>query len=281
MAKGKRTDLDKTISRLQKNARNKIYRLRKAGASAEELEAIDPRRSTRGMNGSQKAAYARRLERFNARSNGYVMSEDYFGNKALIPRPLIDAYRAAERETNKVIRKVKERAIRMYGSRDFFSSGDTQGKPKEEWDRIYGPMRQSSYNAGYLEEVHREYGFGSVEAVKRAIAGVKGKIDKLRKVDNNLTNYKRYIVNKMESEGAAPEAVRAVKSLTKSQLQYLYFNSDFSDVVSVYQYEEYYEQGYLRSQQVIDISDRQILDMVKTAKRNVPRGPFSALTRGV
>ena len=281
MAKKKRTDLDKTISRLQKNARNKIYRLRRAGASDEDIAAIDPRRSTKGMNGSQKAAYARALARFNARDNAYTVSEDYFGNRGLIPAGLIKRYREVEASVNKTIRQVQDRAIKLYGGKPYISSTDVEGKTKEEWERVYGPMRQSAYNAGYLEEVHRQYGFGSVRAVQNAIEAVKKKITKIRQIDNNLSNYKKYIVNRMTSDGADPRTIRAVKSLTKSQLQYLYFNSDFSTIVQTYQYEEYYAQGYLRSQQIIELTDNQVYDMVRAAKRAVPRGRFTPLSQGL
>ena len=281
MAKKKRTDLDKTISRLQKNARNKIYRLRRAGASDEDIAAIDPRRSTKGMNGSQKAAYARALARFNARDNAYTVSEDYFGNRGLIPTRLIKSYREVEASVNKTIRQVQSRAVKLYGSKPYISSTDVEGKTKEEWERVYGPMRQSAYNAGYLEEVHRQYGFGSVRAVQNAIESVKKKITKIRQIDNNLSNYKKYIVNRMTSDGADPRTIKAVKSLTKSQLQYLYFNSDFSTIVQTYQYEEYYAQGYLRSQQIIELTDNQVYDMVRAAKRAVPRGRFTPLSQGL
>lgn len=281
MAKKKRTDLDKTISRLQKNARNKIYRLRRAGASDEDIAAIDPRRATKGMNGSQKAAYARALARFNARDNAYTVSEDYFGNRGLIPTGLIKRYREVEASVNKTIRQVQDRAIKLYGGKPYISSTDVEGKTKEEWERVYGPMRQSAYNAGYLEEVHRQYGFGSVRAVQNAIESVKKKITKIRQIDNNLSNYKKYIVNRMTSDGADPRTIKAVKSLTKSQLQYLYFNSDFSTIVQTYQYEEYYAQGYLRSQQIIELTDNQVYDMVRAAKRAVPRGRFTPLSQGL
>lgn len=281
MAKKKRTDLDKTISRLQKNARNKIYRLRRAGASDEDIAAIDPRRPTKGMNGSQKAAYARALARFNARDNAYTVSEDYFGNRGLIPTGLIKRYREVEASVNKTIRQVQDRAIKLYGGKPYISSTDVEGKTKEEWERVYGPMRQSAYNAGYLEEVHRQYGFGSVRAVQNAIESVKKKITKIRQIDNNLSNYKKYIVNRMTADGADPRTIKAVKSLTKSQLQYLYFNSDFSTIVQTYQYEEYYAQGYLRSQQIIELTDNQVYDMVRAAKRAVPRGRFTPLSQGL
>ena len=110
---------------------------------------------------------------------------------------------------------------------------------------------------------------------------VKKKITKIRQIDNNLSNYKKYIVNRMTSDGADPRAIKAVKSLTKSQLQYLYFNSDFSTIVQTYQYEEYYAQGYLRSQQIIELTDNQVYDMVRAAKRAVPRGRFTPLSQGL
>lgn len=278
----KRTDLDRTISRLQKNARNKIYRLRKAGASESDIAAIDPRMSTKGMNGSQKAAYARKLQRFNGRSTGYSVTSDYFGNVAVVPTQRLNEYRTEERKFNKWISAVRRNAVKKYGGKPYFSSSDPTGKTRDEWERVYGPLREDAYNAGYMEEIHREYGFGSARAIDAALARIRKRYDTVRKLDRNLGNYKKYIVNKMRDEGSSDAAVRAVNSLTRNQLQYLYYNSDFSTIVETYHYKEYYyaEAHFRPDERLFESTDDMIIDMVKTARRYAPKGRFRGVTYG-
>lgn len=66
----KRTALDREISRVQKNTRNKLYRLRKQKGVV-NTEELDPRRDTSGMSGSQKIAYLKTLSDFNSRDNSF------------------------------------------------------------------------------------------------------------------------------------------------------------------------------------------------------------------
>lgn len=90
----KRTALDKEISKAQRNTRNKLYRLRKRGAT--NTAELSPIESTEGMNGSQKAAYLRKLKRFNERSNSYVVQQ----NNVAIPKRTLEEFRAAEAKAN-------------------------------------------------------------------------------------------------------------------------------------------------------------------------------------
>lgn len=279
MARRKRTDLDKTISRLQKNARNKMYRMRKAGASDEDIAAIDPRRSTAGMNGSQKAAYARELERFNRRGGTYSITRDYWGDVAIVPTAKLNEYQRAERDFNNWIDKVRKNAQRQYGNLPYFSGDALEPLSKQEWEGRYGPMRETAYNSGEFMNVHREYGFGSEKQLDDAIERLNKRRGKVEHVDKNLMNYKRSIVNKMREDGADPTAIRAVNSLTRSQMQYLYLNTDFSSIVSVYHYRDFYETGHIKTpRNMIDYTDDVLKDMVKTARKYAPK-KFVPLSR--
>lgn len=66
------TPRDTELSRLQKNARNKEYRLRQLGASNEAVDFASPRISmveVKKMNPQQKAEYKAQLKAFNSREN--------------------------------------------------------------------------------------------------------------------------------------------------------------------------------------------------------------------
>lgn len=106
MARKKRTALDKEISRAQKNTRAKLYRLRKRGAA--NTDELSPIESTKDMNGSQKAAYLRRLKRFNERSNSFVVQE----NNVAIPKQKLEEFRKAEAKANAARMEFRNKIIK-------------------------------------------------------------------------------------------------------------------------------------------------------------------------
>ena len=153
MAKRKRTELDKEISKAQKNARNKLYRLRRRGAT--NTAELSPIESTAGMNGAQKAAYLRRLKRFNERSNSYVVQE----NNVAIPRKTLEEYRKAESEANKVRMEFRAKIIksREQGAKKFIGqlqkAADAERKRVMEAQRTGKPYHPDKKNLEILRKV--------------------------------------------------------------------------------------------------------------------------------
>ena len=153
MARKKRTALDKEISRAQKNTRSKLYRLRKRGAT--NTEELSPIESTKGMNGSQKAAYLRRLKRFNERSNSYVVQE----NNVAIPRKTLEEYRKAESEANKVRMEFRAKIIksRETGAKKFIAqlqkAADAERKKVMEAQRTGKPYHPDKKNLEIMRKV--------------------------------------------------------------------------------------------------------------------------------
>ena len=153
MARKKRTALDKEISRAQKNTRSKLYRLRKRGAT--NTEELSPIESTQGMNGSQKAAYLRRLKRFNERSNSYVVQE----NNVAIPRKTLEEYRKAESEANKVRMDFRAKIIksRETGAKKFIAqlqkAADAERKKVMEAQRTGKPYHPDKKNLEIMRKV--------------------------------------------------------------------------------------------------------------------------------
>lgn len=76
--------LPEWLSRLQKNARDKEYRLRRKGVTPERVRAISPRvdaMQVRRMGAEEQQAYALQLQVFNSRSNSLTVG----GNSAKLP----------------------------------------------------------------------------------------------------------------------------------------------------------------------------------------------------
>lgn len=67
----------RALRTLQKNARDKEYRLRRAGASPEQVAAMSPRVSAEEvarMSGYEQVVYAKRLAHFNSRKERYTVT---------------------------------------------------------------------------------------------------------------------------------------------------------------------------------------------------------------
>lgn len=275
----KRSDLDREISRVQKNTRNKIYRFRVKGVSDADIAAVDPRRSTKGMTTAQKRAYLRELQTFNGRDTGYTAGVDWQGNAGLAPTPLVKQYYAEERRANAYKKKIASAARRRYGQKAVVVKGGEMSM--KEYSELHekGFVDYSlAYERGFLAPTKRQYGFISEAQVRRAIESQKKAVERASMVDTNLLNYKTAIINKMMAENAPVEVVTRVRNLTLNQLQYLYYNTDFSSDVEVFHYESYYEKGYVKpSHDVFESAYASMVEAMDTAQRVVKSAPFTPL----
>lgn len=108
------------VSRVQKRARDKEYRLRKQGATRESIGSISPRKSwaeIKAMPSAQQQAYARQLNAWNKKAR-YTVVES--GN--VIPTNLIDQAKRLQEKHNRFIYSERERI---------------RGIAPEEWDKYY------------------------------------------------------------------------------------------------------------------------------------------------
>lgn len=275
----KRTKLDREISRVQKNTRNKIYRFRVKGVSEEDIARIDPRRSTKGMTTAEKRAYLKELQTFNGRDTGYTAGQDGLGNVGVVPTPLVRQYYAEERRANAYKQRLQSAAKRRYGKKPVVLDGRAMTPAEYAEGHSMGVINQElAYARGYLAPVKRKYGFSSEAQARRAIESQRSAIERASMVDSNLLNYKNAIINKMESENAPVEVVVRVRNLTLNQLQYLYYNTDFSSDVETFHYQSFYESGHPRpSQNIFDSAYDSMVSAMDTAQRVVKSAPFSPL----
>ena len=275
----KRSRLDREISRVQKNTRNKIYRFRVKGVSDEDIARIDPRRSTKGMTTAEKCAYLKELQTFNGRDTGYTAGVDWEGNVGVVPTSLVKQYYAEERRANAYKQRLQSAAKRRYGKKPVVLDGRVMTPAEYAEGHSMGVINQElAYARGYLAPVKRKYGFSSEAQARRAIESQRSAIERASMVDRNLLNYKNAIINKMESENAPVEVVVRVRNLTLNQLQYLYYNTDFSSDVETFHYQSFYESGHPRpSQNIFDSAYDSMVSAMDTAQRVVKSAPFSPL----
>ena len=108
------------VSRVQKRARDKEYRLRKQGASRESIGGISPRKSwaeIKSMTPAQQQAYARQLNAWNKKAR-YTVVESHNA----IPTNLIDQAKRLQEKRNQFIYSERERI---------------RGIAPGEWDKYY------------------------------------------------------------------------------------------------------------------------------------------------
>lgn len=108
------------VSRVQKRARDKEYRLRKQGASRKSISEVSPRKSwaeIKAMTPAQQQAYARQLDTWNRNAR-------YTGVKSgnVIPTKLIDQAKHLQQKRNQFIYSERERI---------------RGIAPSEWDTYY------------------------------------------------------------------------------------------------------------------------------------------------
>lgn len=146
------------VSRAQKRARDKEYRLRKQGATRESVRSISPRKSwseVKAMTPSQQQAYARQLNAWNKKAR-YTVAE----SRNAIPTNLIDQAKRLQEKRNQFI----------YGERKRI-----RGIAPGEWDKYYrnreGILAKGEDIAGLLApiDVNKMEPPASVQVARRRI----------------------------------------------------------------------------------------------------------------
>lgn len=108
------------VSRVQKRARDKEYRLRRQGATRESISDISPRKSwaeIKAMTPAQQQDYAKRLDTWNRKARYTGVTS---GN--VIPSNLIDQAKRLQQKRNQFIYSERERI---------------RGIAPSEWDKYY------------------------------------------------------------------------------------------------------------------------------------------------
>ena len=252
----KRTELDKEVSRLQKNARNKLYRLRKKGAINAQISAafnpVIPAAELKGMSVVEKRQYAQKLREFNARKNAYTFNR---GTEVVIQHegtPIMSTElwqrRLEEAELN-VIRAENAGKLKRIRESVLNKIPDSQVR---NIDYIESPMEYAVDDGRFsaIKTVIRETEFKP--GAKSAYAAIKQRVTTALDADR-LAHYRQAVINKLKENDISESVLDRIGELTTDELAYLHYYTDFSVVVDTWQYEAEYEKGY-RSPSAVESS---------------------------
>lgn len=243
----KRTELDKEVSRLQKNARNKLYRLRQKGAINAQISAafnpVIPAAELKGMSTVEKRQYAQKLREFNARENGYTFNK---GTEVVIQRegtPIMSTElwqrRLEEAELN-VIRSENAAKLKSIRESVLAKIPDSQVR---NIDYIEAPMEYAVDDGRFsaIKPVIRETEFKP--GAKSSYEKIKSRLTTALNTDR-LLQYKQAVINKLSDNGIDESVLKRLSKLTAEEMAYLHFYTDFGVVVDTWQYEAEYEKGH-------------------------------------
>jgi hypothetical protein len=243
----KRTELDKEVSRLQKNARNKLYRLRKKGAINAQISAafnpVIPAVELKGMSDVEKRQYAQKLREFNARENAYIFKK---GTEVIIQPEGTNILstelwqrRLEEAELN-VIRA--ENAARLKNIRESVLNKIPASQVRNI-DFVELPMEYAIDDGRFsaIKSVIRKTDFKPGE--KSSYEKIKSRITTALDTDR-LLHYKQAVINKLRDNDIDESVLKRLSKLTADEMAYLHFYTDFGVIVDTWQYEAEYENGH-------------------------------------
>lgn len=276
--------LNTEIKRLQKNARNKLYRLRKKGAINAQIGsanfAVKPMSEVNAMTKRDKMRYVRELKQFNSRDNKikFEGDSDYFiVQKNSVALPAVDVwnYRIAEAQANverAAIREQIETAREeVYSDMTIdeaveFSSFEIE--PEQQADFLAGGKSINSRFQDLTPVIMRE-GFESIEKLKAATQRAESAIFNmnLKRNTKRYEDWRRGIVARMVDNGYE-EGAEWVADLTVEQMDWLRYYTDFAELTSTYLYDAQYARGLaMADEHTLASYEKLIIDLVKQAKK--------------
>ena len=218
------------LARLQKNARNKEYRLRKKGADPLRLAEISPRLSANEvarMDAREQRAYARRLQHFNARDNAVSVTD----SGALLPTRVVRAIERERAAYNAAAQKRIERIEALTkGTRIPQRYGTVRERLAGRAVTHMGQRIGGSMAAGRVTEVRRPDLTSSKQAQRI--------LSKLREMNRPTTDAKRRRLVKrsaVEMLNAMGETKLAntVRNMTAEQFDVLSTATNFWDMLEI------------------------------------------------
>lgn len=277
----KSTDLDKAISRALHNTRNKVYRLKKRGASERELSYIDPRKndwraSKSGMPGSktlyegyrkgalnsrQKYELLKQLQDFNERENSYTKSDE----GGFISSKTEQRYFATQESVNRLRAATLERIIHNAdgkGQGVYYQYGvdPVNVSDMDEWDFKHKVARD-------LAPINRTTPFSNAARLVRGIKTLRDSQGNMRKVIEKNRRWQKVAVNKLRDNGQTALA-DAVANMTEWEFLRMSVLTDFNAKMGDFQYVAYWDnEGHSKERDFEEIqaeSSAHLSNMVDT-----------------
>lgn len=253
----------KELSRLQKNARNKLYRLRKKGVvNAQINQMAVPVKSwdeVQAMSIRDQNVYARQLREFNSRENrietqgqslNYVLQRN---SNIALPYEKVLEYRFLEAERNIIRAERRARLEKMRENVELNKPDDVIEAVESITKNLPEKISREDFGRGGAENLvaqvePRTTPFKSLEQLENAIKGYSRSVKNAPKTDEALTRQNRgyieSITNRLSEEGyLTEELANILDNLTNDQIYYLYHYTEFDALTSVYRYQRDYDEG--------------------------------------
>lgn len=249
----KSTELDKAISRALHNTRNKVYRLKKRGASERELSYIDPRKndwraSKSGMPGSktlyegyrkgelnprQKYEFLKQLQDFNERENSYTVTDEggFISAKTMqrfyATQEGINRMRAAT--LNRIIKNADGKGQGLYYQ---YGADPVQIEKMSEWEFKEKVARE-------LAPINRTNPFSNAARLVRGLKMLRDAQGSMRKVLARSKHWHKVAVNRLRDNGDNSLA-DVVANMTENEFLSMTVLTDFNAKMGDFQYKEYW-----------------------------------------
>lgn len=253
----------KELSRLQKNARNKLYRLRKKGITNAQINQMAvPVKSwdeVQTMSVREQNAYARQLREFNSRENrietqgkslNYVLQRN---SNIALPYEKVFEYRIIEAERNIIRAERRARLEKIRENVELNKPDDVIEAIESITKNLPEKISREDFGRGGIENLvaqvePRNTPFKSLEQLENAIKGYTRAAKNAPKTDEALTRQNRgyieSITNRLSDEGyLTEELANILDNLSNDQIYYLYHYTDFDALTAVYRYERDYDEG--------------------------------------
>lgn len=254
MAKRKRSNLDEAIGKALHGTRNKVYRLKKKGASASELAAIDPRKtdwtSSRGgapgsatlyeryrkgeLNAREKGELLRQLKDFNERRNAYEST----GGGRFISSKAQERFGAMVEGVNKTRKRTLDNIIKS-GAYYQFGAPGVDVASMSEWDFEH-------YVSRNLSPLKRTEPFTSSKQIVRAMRALLGATSSMSRALKKSESWRRAARN-MLIDNNQRELAEAIERMSAKDFLEMITLTDFNVRMTDFPYQDYFTaQGHSR-----------------------------------
>lgn len=279
MAKRKRSNLDEAIGKALHGTRNKVYRLKKKGASASELAAIDPRKtdwqSSRGgapgsatlyeryrkgeLNAREKGELLRQLKDFNERENKYAST----GGGRFISSKAQNRFGAMVEGVNKTRKRTLDNIVKG-GAYYQFGAPGVDVTTMSEWDFEH-------YVSRNLSPLKRTEPFTSSKKIARATKTLLGATSSMSRTLEKSERWRKVAMNKLIDNNQR-DLADAIGRMTAKEFLEMITLTDFNVQMSDFQYDDYYsKKGHTKERSLAAVQSESSAYMLGLAYRFSPQ----------
>lgn len=275
----KRSNLDAAIGKALHGTRNKVYRLKKKGASASEIAAIDPRKTdwqaSRGgapgsatlyeryrkgeLNAREKGELLRQLKDFNERENAYSA----VGNGRFTSSKAQERFSAMLEGVNKTRKKTLDNLVKS-GAYYQFGAPGVDVASMSEWDFEH-------YVSRNLSPLKRTEPFTSSKQIARAMRSVLGATSSMSRALRKSEHWREVARNKLIDNNQR-ELADAIERMTAKEFLEMATLTDFNVQMSDFQYDDYYsKQGHTKERNLAAVQSESSAYMLDLVNRFSPQ----------